>query len=750
MKRMFFAAMVCVMMLCCGMAWADVAINAATFPDDVFRSYVSDNFDKDSNDYLSDEEMSAAKFINVESKDISSLKGIEYFTALTYLNCKYNNLKALNVSKNTALTILYCYHNQLAALDVSKLTALEDLGCEGNQLTALNVSKNTALKYLKCTTNKLTALDVKKNTALTTLYCFGNNLTALDVSKNTALERLYCYMNPLKTLNVSKNTALTVLICHNNQLTALDLSKNKALTELYCQQNQLKTLDLSSNTALETLYCHTNQLTVLDLDSNTELTKASLSTQTAYGLKITTTGDASYPYQLNFSDYMTSAQTSNVSDVQGLTSSSASIATQYEDGVAKFASKPSAVKYNYATGYKSAKMEVTITGDAPVEDTKPEITTSSLPAGTTASPYTQTLTASGTAPITWTRSSGKLPDGITLATDGTISGTPSAAGSYSFTVKAANSIGSATKKFTLKITNPTDWTAPVITTTTLNPAAVGREYSSLLEATGNPAPTWRTASGTLPAGLTLSADGSISGTPTRAGSFKLTVRAENAAGYAQRQFTLKSQIIPAITTTALSTATVGQSYSETVRASGTTPLTWSAEGLPEGLTFSNGSIRGKARTNGTYPVTVTVSNSAGTDTKILSLDVHAVMPVFGTTSLPAGTWHKAYRTAITMKKGTKPITVEVDGELPDGLDFDADTWTLSGTPNETCDARILTFTATNAEGSVSKNFALTVNGVKPRITTSTLPPAVKGNDYSADLEATIFHRDSQSTLILGQ
>lgn len=210
------------------------------------------------------------------------------------------------------------------------------------------------------------------------------------------------------------------------------------------------------------------------------------------------------------------------------------------------------------------------------------------------------------------------------------------------------------------------------------------------------------------------------------------VRAENAAGYAQKQFTLKSHIVPSITTTELKAATAGQSYFDMVIASGTTPLTWSAEGLPEGLTFTNGIITGKAKTKGTYPVTVTVSNSAGNNTKILSIDVHAVMPVFGTTSLPAWIWHKAYSTTITMKKGTKPITLEIDGELPDGLTFDADTWTLSGTPKEAGEFTF-TVTASNNAGTVSKELEININADPPRVMGS-LKSGKVGKEYSSGLK----------------
>jgi len=191
-------------------------------------------------------------------------------TALTSLDCSFNQLTNLDVSNNTALTSLDCSFNQLTHLDVSNNTALTVLNSGGNQLTNLDVSNNMALTSLTCG-GKLTNLDVSNNTALTSLDCSYNQLTDLDVSNNTALKWLYCSYNQLTNLDVSNNTALTWLNCDNNQLTDLDLSNNTALTDLNCDNNQLTDLNLSSNTALTSLGCYDNQLTDLDVSNNTAL-----------------------------------------------------------------------------------------------------------------------------------------------------------------------------------------------------------------------------------------------------------------------------------------------------------------------------------------------------------------------------------------------------------------------------------------------------------------------------------------------
>jgi len=83
--------------------------------------------------------------------------------------------------------------------------------------------------------------------------------------------------------------------------------------------------------------------------------------------------------------------------------------------------------------------------------TAPAITTASLPNGTVGTAYSQTLTATGDTPITWTLDSGTLPTGLILSTTGTISGTPTAAATSTFTVKATNAAGNITKTLSITI-----------------------------------------------------------------------------------------------------------------------------------------------------------------------------------------------------------------------------------------------------------------------------------------------------------
>ena len=154
-----------------------VDVNEKNFPDAAFRNYVSTLDANPTNGYLTENEIDAVTEISVPMMNITSLKGIEYFTALTTLDCNSNKLTALDVTKNTALENLICVGNQLSALNVANCTTLYTLDCSENKLTTLDVTKNTALQMLYCNDNQLTALDMTANTSLSTLYCHGNKIT---------------------------------------------------------------------------------------------------------------------------------------------------------------------------------------------------------------------------------------------------------------------------------------------------------------------------------------------------------------------------------------------------------------------------------------------------------------------------------------------------------------------------------------------------------------------------------------------
>lgn len=159
----------------------------------------------------------------------------------------------------------------------------------------------------------------------------------------------------------------------------------------------------------------------------------------------------------------------------------------------------------------------------------PIISTTTLPGGYVGAPYSQTLVAGGgDGAHVWSLASGSLPAGLSLSPDGVISGTPTAAANGTFDVRVADSddvTGFLDEDIqTLSIVISAN-SVPIITTASLPNGGVGTPYNQTLAATGGDgAQVWSIAAGSLPAGLSLSSAGEITGTPIAAGSVSFTVR----------------------------------------------------------------------------------------------------------------------------------------------------------------------------------------------------------------------------------
>jgi hypothetical protein len=239
------------------------------------------------------------------------------------------------------------------------------------------------------------------------------------------------------------------------------------------------------------------------------------------------------------------------------------------------------------------------------------------------------MTASGGTPAyTWSVSDGSLPPGLSLnSSTGAISGTPTAAGTYSFTVKVTDNAGvTATKALSILIN-----AAPAITTVSLPAGDVGVAYSRTLTASSGTSPyTWSILSGSLPTGLSLnSSTGAVYGIPTVAGTYSFTVKVTDNAGVtATKALSILINAAPAITTVSLPAGDVGVAYSQTLTASGgTSPYTWLilSGSLPTGLSLnsSNGTISGTPTKAGTYSFTVKLTDTAGgTVTQALSITIN--------------------------------------------------------------------------------------------------------------------------------
>ncbi len=253
-----------------------------------------------------------------------------------------------------------------------------------------------------------------------------------------------------------------------------------------------------------------------------------------------------------------------------------------------------------------------------------------LPQATLGLAYSQTVTTSGgTAPQTWSKTSGTLPDGVTLnPSTGVLGGTPTVAGTFNFTIQVADAnAATASKALSVVVNN-----ALAITKTSPVPAATaGIGYSQTVTAVGGTLPlAWTITSGALPAGLNLNTgNGLVSGTTTASGTANFTVKVADANNASvTRAFAVTVNDAPAITTTALPEGTVSLAYSyQATAVGGTLPRAWSlATGiLPAGLTMSGaGLFSGTPTAAGTVNLTLRVTDQNGAvANRALTLTVRA-------------------------------------------------------------------------------------------------------------------------------
>ncbi|MDQ0360772.1 hypothetical protein [Breznakia pachnodae] len=259
-----------------------IKVDEANFPDTVFRNFILENVNIDQNGYTTQQELDTIEEIDLKSRGITSLKGIEHLTQLSNLYVQDNDIKSVDLSKNLNLYNLYIGDNDLTSIDVSAITGLGALSVADNEITTIDVSNNPNLYSLDVSNNHLDTINLDNNLGLTSLSISENYIQYIDVSKLTELTSLVCRrMNHkdyggkgegLEALDVSANTNLIQLDCADNDLSELDLSNNKELLHLYCQQNDFTHLDLSLNTDLESLNFSQNLLEHIDLSNNPNLT----------------------------------------------------------------------------------------------------------------------------------------------------------------------------------------------------------------------------------------------------------------------------------------------------------------------------------------------------------------------------------------------------------------------------------------------------------------------------------------------
>lgn len=368
------------------------------------------------------------------------------------------------------------------------------------------------------------------------------------------------------------------------------------------------------------------------------------------------------------------------------------------------------------------------------------IATTSLPGGSLGAAYSQTLAATGgTGTYSWAVAAGSLPPGLTLSAGGVISGTPAAGGGYTFTVRATDAASaSATANLSITI-------GSVVTITTGSPlpsGSAGTPYSTSLGAVGGTPPyTWSLLSGTLPTGLTLGANGTLSGTPTSNANYFFNLRVADAAGTsATATYQMYVGVGVTIDAAPLPNATVGVAYSRTLTAvGGTTPYSWSLIGgtLPLGLTLSStGVLSGTPTAAGVAVVTVRVSDAAsGSNFTNLSLTVLPAITITTPAPLVSGNPGIAYSVTLAASGGTAPYSWTIaSGALPPGLALAA-AGAITGTPT-TAGTYAFVVRATDANTAYSlQAYTITIGAALVITTPAALPNATVGVQYAQTLAA---------------
>ena len=371
----------------------------------------------------------------------------------------------------------------------------------------------------------------------------------------------------------------------------------------------------------------------------------------------------------------------------------------------------------------------------------PSLVIASPPGGMVGAPYTGTIPVSGgNGPYSCVVTAGALPAGLSLS-GCTLSGTPTMAGTSTPTIKAtdsSNPVVTSSGPITLTIAPP----ALAITTGPLANGTVGVPYSSTIPVSGGTAPyACSFTAGTLPAGLSLGAGCTVTGTPTTAGTATLTVQATDASNptlSTSGQVSITIVAAPVLTIASPPAGTVGIAYSGTIPvAGGTAPYTCKLVSgtLEAGLTLgTNCVVTGTPAAPGAATVTIQATDSKSPATVSTGMATVTISPAplaITPGNLANGTVGVPYSSTIGVTGGTGPYSCSfTSGTLPAGLSLGANcvvsgTPTIAGTANLTVKATDSSSPTLTASGNVS----VTISPAAPTLTPGNPPSGVAGQPY---------------------
>jgi hypothetical protein len=317
----------------------------------------------------------------------------------------------------------------------------------------------------------------------------------------------------------------------------------------------------------------------------------------------------------------------------------------------------------------------------------PSITSSSLPDWTVGFAYSKSPNVSeGTSPYTWTKVSGTLPPGLALDASGVVSGTPTATGLYTFTLRVEDDYEiSDERQVTLRI-NP----VPTVATSSLPDWTTGVPFDHALAvttATGAGGWSWKLLTGTLPPGLALGADGRITGTPTATAFRSFTVEVTDASGAkATKALTLKINPALAVENVDLPPWTEFRPLTHTFGATGGTgDLRWSLLSgtmtVFDGLASQTGTLQGTTLAAGTYEYVLQVKDEVGATATRSYASIVRPTPTVPWAELPPAAVGRPYTGTLAAADGTGPFRWTLtEGSLPPGLVLEESTGRITGTP----------------------------------------------------------------------
>ncbi len=392
------------------------------------------------------------------------------------------------------------------------------------------------------------------------------------------------------------------------------------------------------------------------------------------------------------------------------------------------------------------------------DDIPVTLSPTSIPNGTVGVAYSQTIIASGgTSPYSYSISAGSLPAGISLSSGGVLSGTPSAGGTFNFTIDATDNSGApgpftGSRAYTLTIVAPTI----NLPSKTLSQATLNTSYSdSIPLATGGTAPyAYSISSGGIPFGLALdSATGAITGTPTSIGTFSFDIMASDSSTGTGPYFGLQSYSINVI-----DMVPVAGSVSSNVNynsSNNNISLSISA-GTPASVAIASVPTHGTASVSGTSitytpttgyagsdSFTYTATNTSGTSSPA-TVTINVADPVIsiaasGALTAVAGT---NYSQSFTFTGGAQPWSNYQVSNLPTGLSIagsTANSVTISGAPlvAGTFNLNVSATDSSTGNGpyTVGQVFVLNISAPTISISPSTLPNGAVATNYSQTISA---------------